>query len=792
MRVDGEEQVMLGERNNGKAQPENGDAAEEPIQLSETAKQQIQELLEPGEELRVGAEADMVLPGSFGVSWLVGTDRRVCVFVPNGRGPVLKANLPLGNTMSIQRRDGLGSSLLEAHTVEGNIPLVRYTDARCDQMEATQEALQALLPDPQSEEEEEDGPSPEAVEQERRKKAAPCPKCGNPMPRWMTLCPDCVDKRQLLVRLIHRAKQYWKPITVTFLLTAFLRFCAIYPAKLQQQLVDDALELKVRAPQIINAHLNLLWQIIAILAVIRIAASIVGAIQQFIMTWLGEKVTHDLRIDIYNHLQKLGVNYYDQKETGWIMDRVTGDTSTLQSFMTDTLQRTVVNTVTLLVIAALMFSAHPLLAFLALVPAPIVCLMSAGFMKKTHKIWHWAWRRRSRMFAQLSNVLPGVRVVKAFVQENREFERFQNQSEEYMDARVDAARAFAGFSRTTNFIMSLSTLAIWGYGGYLVVQNPTGEPRDGVTVGILVMFMSLVAQFYSPLQELTSMSQQVQQAATSGQRVFEVLDTTPDMEDKPDATELQEIEGKVEFRNVTFGYDERRPVLKNVSFTINPGEMVGLVGPSGAGKSTTINLICRFYDATGGAVLIDEHDVRDVTLSSLRNQIGIVLQEPFLFHGTIAENIAYGCPDAKMEEIIRAAKAANAHDFVMRFPDGYDTLVGERGTRLSGGERQRISIARAILKNPRILILDEATSSVDTETEALIQEAIDRLVHGRTTFAIAHRLSTLQHANRLLVLEKGKLVECGTHKELLSREGGTYRRLVDVQQQLAEMVGIGG
>jgi ATP-binding cassette, subfamily B, bacterial len=438
-----------------------------------------------------------------------------------------------------------------------------------------------------------------------------------------------------------------------------------------------------------------------------------------------------------------------------------------------------------------MFSYHPLLAFLALLPAPVVCLMNSRFMKTTHKIWHWAWRRRARMFALLSNVLPGVRVVKAFVQEDREFDRFQRQSETYMNARVDAASVFAGFSRSTNLVMSLSPLTIWGYGGYLVLTNPTGRPEDGVTVGMLVMFMALVAQFYSPLQELTNLSQQIQQAATSAQRVFEVLDTNPDMEDKPEAIELDEIDGKIEFRDVTFGYDDRRPVLRDISFVVQPGEMIGLVGPSGAGKSTTINLICRFYDVTGGTVLVDDHDVRDVKLKSLRKQIGLVLQEPFLFYGTIAENIAYGCPDAPMENIIRAAKAANAHDFIVRFPDAYDTMVGERGTRLSGGERQRISIARAVLKNPRILILDEATSSVDTETEALIQEAIDRLVHGRTTFAIAHRLSTLQHANRLLVLEKGKLVESGTHAELLRRGEGTFRRLVDIHHQLAATVAIG-
>jgi ATP-binding cassette, subfamily B, bacterial len=763
---------------NGKSsagQPEESD----PVRLSDSVLKEIQPFLQPGEALRVGAEVDMVLPGSFGTSWLVATDRRICVFAPNGQGPALKVDLPLGNTIGIYRRDGLGSSLLEAHTAEGSIPLVRYTEARSDLMESAEEAIKALLPEIPTEEEEVYGG--EAAERERRKKALPCPKCGSPMPRWMSVCPDCVDRRQLIVRLLQRAQRYAKPILLTFFLTAFLRFCAIYPAKLQQQLVDDA---------IFPRNAALLWQIIGIFAVIRVAQGIVGALQQYVMTWLGERFTNDLRIDIYEHLQHLGVSYYDQKETGWIMDRVTGDTATLQSFMTDTLQRTVLNTMTLFVIAIMMFSMHPTLAFLALLPAPIVCVMGARFMKQTHRIWHWAWRRRSRMFALLSNVLPGVRVVKAFVQEGREFDRFQRQSQEYMNARVDAARAFATFNRSTNFLMSLSTLAIWGYGGYLVLQNPTGLAKDGVTVGVLVMFISLVAQFYSPLQELTNMSQQVQQAATSGQRVFEVLDTAPDMKDAEDAVALDQVAGKVEFRSVTFGYDERRPVLRNISFTVKPGEMVGLVGPSGAGKSTTINLICRFYDVTGGAVLIDDHDVRDVTLDSLRRQIGIVLQEPFLFHGTITENIAYGCPDAAMEDVIRAAKAANAHDFILRFPDGYDTMVGERGARLSGGERQRISIARAILKNPRILILDEATSSVDTETEALIREAIDRLVHGRTTFAIAHRLSTLQHASQLLVLEKGRLVESGTHAELLSKEDGVFRRLVDVQQQLADMVGV--
>ncbi len=760
--------------------------------LRDQLPQSLQSLIQehhPSEAVELSARADMLLPDRFGEAWLVVTALRILV-IEAAEKPRLSIDLPLQMVITIKRREGLGSSTMEAHTAEGAVLLVRYTDARSDAMDALRDALIERLPESHGHEEEDGGG--EAFERDRRKRTIPCPKCSNPMPRWMSVCPDCLDKRELIGRLMQRARIYARPILFTFLLLAYLRFCAIYPAKLQQELVDQALKPAYQPQLGMAGHLNMLLWIIVLLAVVRITASVVTAVQQYWMTWLGEKVTNDLRIDMYRHLQKLGVNYYDQKETGWLMDRVTGDTSTLQAFMTDTVQRTALNVVTLIVIAVMMFSAHPLLAFLALLPAPIVCLMSARFMRTTHKIWHWAWRRRSRMFSLLSNVLPGVRVVKAFVQEDREFERFERQSADYMNARVDAARAFSGFSRNTQFVMSLSTLAIWGYGGYLVLQNPTGDAKDGVTVGVLVMFIALAAQFYSPLQELTNMSQLIQQAATSAQRVFEVLDATPDMPDAPDALDLKDVAGKVEFDNVSFGYDERRPVLKNVTFTIEPGEMIGLVGPSGAGKSTTINLICRFYDVTGGAVRIDGHDVREVRLGSLRSHIGIVLQEPFLFHGTIADNIAYGHPEASFEQVLEAAKAANAHDFILRFPDAYDTMVGERGTRLSGGERQRISIARAILKNPRILILDEATSSVDTETEALIQEAIDRLVTGRTTFAIAHRLSTLQHANRLLVLEKGKLVEAGTHADLLSQEGGTYRRLVDIHRQLAEMVGVGG
>ena len=300
-----------------------------PIQLSDEVRGQIAPLLAAGEELKVGVETDMVLPGSFGTSWLVGTNRRICVFSPNGAGPTCKVDLPLDNTASLVRRDGLGSSLLEARTVEGSVPLVRFTEARSDAVDAAQEALKELLPHPE-EEAGEDEYGGEKAERERRSKAKPCPKCSNPMPRWMSVCPDCLDKRQLILRLLQRSQLYWKPILYIFALTAFLRFCAIYPAELQRDLIDRALHLNVRTPQMVQVHMEMLWKIIAILALVRILSVFVGAVQQFVSTWLGEKVTNDLRLDLYIHLQKLGVNYYDQKETGWIMDRVTGDTATLQ------------------------------------------------------------------------------------------------------------------------------------------------------------------------------------------------------------------------------------------------------------------------------------------------------------------------------------------------------------------------------------------------------------------------------------------------------------------------------
>jgi ATP-binding cassette subfamily B protein len=388
--------------------------------------------------------------------------------------------------------------------------------------------------------------------------------------------------------------------------------------------------------------------------------------------------------------------------------------------------------------------------------------------------------------AVVGDALPGVRVVKAFANEGREVSRFDRRSEEYAQKEREIHIVWSALSPVVSGMMRVGGLLVWVVGGYMVIRNIDSR----ISFGTLVTFGGFLWQFYQPIMELANSNRMVTRAATSAQRIFEVLDTPPEIYSRSAAVKKERIEGGVEFRNVSFSYEGAQPALREISLSVKPGEMIGLCGPSGAGKSTFVNLLCRFYDVTDGQILIDGVDIRDYDVKWLRRQIGMVLQEPYLFHGTIAENIRYGNPEASEKQVIAAAKAANAHDFIVGFPDGYDTMVGERGQSLSGGERQRISIARAILHNPRLLILDEATSSVDTQTEKEIQQALNRLVEGRTTFAIAHRLSTLQAANRLIVLEKGRIVEQGKHAELVDKPDGVFAKLHRTQMEMALSGGV--
>jgi len=437
------------------------------------------------------------------------------------------------------------------------------------------------------------------------------------------------------------------------------------------------------------------------------------------------------------------------------------------------------NILQLVGIGVALFAMNWKLALLVLIPAPLITLVGMGFWRFVRTLMHRVWQRWERLNAILNESLSGLRVVRAFAQEQREISRFTQRSSELIGSVITVERTWAMLFATISLFTAMGTLLVWYVGGRQVL----GET---MTLGTLMAFLFYLGMFYAPLQSLSWLINWASRSLTAAERLFEILDNPPET-DEPDAIPMPRIEGKVEFRNVVFGYEKHRPVLKGISFVVEPGEMVGLVGHSGAGKTTTINLLCRFYDVDEGEILIDGIDIRKIRRSDLRRQIGLVPQDTFLFSGTIAENIAFAKPDATKEEIIRAAKIANAHDFIVtQKPDGYDTQVGERGQALSSGERQRIAIARALLPDPRIIILDEATSQVDVETERQIQEAVERLVKGRTTFAIAHRLATLRSANKLIVLKEGQIAEIGTHDELMQKQGEFYR-LVQTYQEVVKL-----
>jgi ATP-binding cassette subfamily B protein len=468
-----------------------------------------------------------------------------------------------------------------------------------------------------------------------------------------------------------------------------------------------------------------------------------------------------------------------------LITRVSADTDRLWEFLAFGVVEVSLSLVMLLGLSSILTYLDWRLGLVVSLPVPLFCWAIYRHGQTMNQMFLRAWRKWSRVTDILSDTIPGMRVVKAFNQEARERERFGRRNYDAVGEFNRIHAAWTSFWPGLMFGVQASIVLVW----VLALPRLLGEqslvgPR--LSSGTFVSFLLYMTMFVHPIEVIGQMARIMNRATSSAHRVFEVLDTEPEVVDRPEPRRLEPVEGRVEFLDVTFSYDGIRSVIRGMSFHVEPGELIGLVGPSGGGKTTLVNLLTRFYDVSSGQVLIDGTDLRELDSGHLRQQIGIVLQDPYLFHGTIADNIRYGMPDATLEQVVAAAQAANAHDFVCQLPHGYDTVVGERGHTLSGGERQRVSIARAVLKNPRILILDEATSAVDTETERKIQQAMDALCAGRTVFAIAHRLSTLRRASRLFVIDNGRLAECGTHAELLERPDGIYRKLYRLQQEVVD------
>ncbi len=573
-----------------------------------------------------------------------------------------------------------------------------------------------------------------------------------------------------LIRIRRFLKPYLLQITANLLALLVLTGLGLVVPFILQNVIDEGL-LRGDAAFLLRAALMLLG--------IGLVTAVLNLIQRFLSEWTAARIGYDLRNAMYDRIQYLPFTYHDHTQSGQLINRCIEDIRSIQNFAGDS----VIQMVQLLFMAvgviAVLVTANPFLALISLLPLIPMIMMTTDFGNRVTRLFYKVDFTLGNLSARLQENVSGVQVVRAFAREPYEIDRFDEINRSYFDSRIRVISEWSKVMPTTNLLITLGTIIILLFGGQLVLQGK-------MTIGEVVAFNSYMLMLSAPVQQIAWLVNGMGEAEAGAQRVLEVLEHEPEIRSPESPIELPGLKGHVEFRNASLRYeDEKSVALVDIDLTVEPNQLVALIGQTGSGKTSLVNLIPRFYDVTGGAVLVDGQDVRSLDLRSLRSQIGIVLQTSLLFSDTIRANIAYGRPDAGESEIIAAAKAAQAHDFILECPEGYDTLVGERGITLSGGQRQRVAIARALLMDPRILILDDSTSSVDTQTEKLIQEALDRLMEGRTTFVIAHRLATVRRADLILVLENGRIVQRGRHEELL-KQGGLYQEIHDLQLNRSE------
>jgi ATP-binding cassette subfamily B protein len=708
---------------------------------------------------------DLNLGGKYEKVYLVvEPDRLVTLGMPSDGRPAVRISLRREDIRKIRTRQGIGGGFLDALAEGVFVEILAFSNSQADLFRKVASKLKAWVAGQQPDISTEDDVDP-------RK----CAQCGMPLQFKGDICPRCINRGAVFVRVLEMMRPFAKKAAVMMALVLVAIALSLVPQQLVRVLINKVLNAKVPLAYDV-ARLWLLGLVAALLG-----THVLGAVVQLVIgrlaSFVGTQITYDMRSRVFEHLTRLSVAYYDRYNVGQLMSRVVGDTEQMKGFVHQLTTGFLSQLLQVLAVGIVLFTLDWRLALFTLLPAPLVALSSVFFWKRIYPRYYRVWDANSKLHGVLNTILSGIRVVKAFGQEGREENRFGRSSGYVRDSFRGVEYTVAVFNPAIGLLFQLGGLIVWYAGGEEVI-------RKELPLGDLIAFLGYLWMFYNPLGGLTQLTNWLTGFLTATQRTFEILDTQPEIAETKTARSLSKTASGIRFENVSFGYNRHEPIIKDITFEIRPGEHVGIVGKSGSGKTTLINLLARFYDVDEGRITIDGVDIRDLKLEELRRHVGVVLQEPFLFRGTIYSNIAYGQSDPSAEEVLAVAKAANAHNFIIRHPLGYDTYIGERGAGLSGGERQRISIARALLYDPKILILDEATSNVDTESEQLIQSALARVTKGRTTMAIAHRLSTLKDSDRIFVVDDGRIIEQGSHEELLELKG-MYYRLVKIQTELS-------